>query len=91
MIAVVWWVRRHRSRPIAAALSQVARGQDDGGEQAADGGHGVGDQDRRDQPRAWLFVAWWFFPRLARVTARNAWASMLMVMCRYHGVHLRTW
>src|SRR4051812_10455844 len=45
------------------------------------GGWGVGS--------GWL--GWWSFPSSARVTARNAWASMLIVTCRYQDTHLRTW
>ncbi len=33
----------------------------------------------------------WTFGSMAAVTARKACAVMAMVMCRYHGSHLRTW
>ena len=33
----------------------------------------------------------WVFGSVAAVTARKAWASMVRVMWRYQGCHLRTW
>jgi len=48
-------------------------------------------QHHRAQQIAWPSRSVSAFPWLARVTARNAWASMQTVTCRCHPTHLRTW
>src|SRR5436189_5595417 len=66
-------------------------GQDGGGEQAADCGEALADEDFRDQRIGGVDRGRWSFPSPALVTARNAWASMQMLTCRCQGVQLRTW
>jgi hypothetical protein len=47
-------------------------GQDGGGEQAADRGEAVADDDLRDQRIGGVDRGRWSFPSAALVTARNA-------------------
>ena len=79
-------VSGYRRAPVEAVA-----GEGGGGEQAADRGEAVADQRVGGAGLVVVGAGRGSFPRLARVMARKAWASMLMVTWRCQGSHLRTW
>src|SRR5260370_310965 len=64
-------------------------GEQGAGEQAAD--LGQGERDQPGCPQLLLSFVRGSFPRRGRVTASQARANMVVVTCRWNGVHLRTW